>query len=215
MAVVAQEKTALALALFDIGAIRFGSFRLRVHERYPDAPLSPIYIDLRLVRRFPEVKRLAVDHYEALAASLDFDLLADTPTAATPFTSALADRLDLGMVSPRVSGKSYGTGAQVDGLLPEDGGKTALLIDDVITAADSKLEAAAILEAAGLVVRDIAILVDREQGGRERLAQRGYALHAALTLSELLALYVAAGRLDQDQYCQIQQRLQAHKALTG
>jgi uridine monophosphate synthetase len=34
------------------------------------------------------------------------------------------------------------------------------------------------------VVRDLVILIDREQGGRERLAEKGYTLHAILTISQ-------------------------------
>jgi orotate phosphoribosyltransferase len=59
-----------------------------------------------------------------------------------------------------------------------------VLIDDIITDGASKLEAIAPLEEAGLVVRDLVILVDREQGGRELLAARGYTLHAVLTISQ-------------------------------
>lgn len=38
----AQER--LCSQLFDIGAIKFGSFKLKLHEKNPEAPLSPIYI---------------------------------------------------------------------------------------------------------------------------------------------------------------------------
>lgn len=37
-----QEK--LLSQLFDIGAIKFGNFKLKLHDTYPEAPLSPIYI---------------------------------------------------------------------------------------------------------------------------------------------------------------------------
>jgi orotate phosphoribosyltransferase len=59
-----------------------------------------------------------------------------------------------------------------------------VLIDDIITDGASKFEAITPLEEAGLIVRDLVILIDREQGGREALAARGYALHALLTISE-------------------------------
>jgi uridine monophosphate synthetase len=52
-----------------------------------------------------------------------------------------------------------------------------------VTDGASKLEAIEPLEAAGLVVRDLVILIDREQGGRERLQAKGYTLHAVLTIS--------------------------------
>ena len=39
------------------------------------------------------------------------------------------------------------------------------------------------------------VLIDREQGGREELAEAGYRLHAVLCLSEMLDLLVKAGRI--------------------
>ena len=59
-----------------------------------------------------------------------------------------------------------------------------MVIDDIITDGASKFEAIEPLESAGLVVRDLVILIDREQGGRARLAEKGYTLHAILTISQ-------------------------------
>src|SRR5262249_61961836 len=68
--------------------------------------------------------------------------------------------------------------------------------DDIATGGASKFEAIAPLEAAGLVVRDLVILVDREQGGRELLAARGYRLHAVLTISQCFDEGERAGLAD-------------------
>ena len=57
-----------------------------------------------------------------------------------------------------------------------------MVLDDLITTGGSKIEAIAPLAEAGLVVKDVVVLVDREQGGAEELAARGLRLHAALTL---------------------------------
>ena len=59
-----------------------------------------------------------------------------------------------------------------------------MLIDDIITDGASKFEAIEPLEEAGLVVKDLVILIDREQGGRELLAAKGYTLHSVLTISQ-------------------------------
>src|SRR3989344_4769836 len=93
------EQETLADSLFEIGAIKFGAFRLRLHETYPDAPLSPIYVDLRMLRRFPKEKALAIGQYEQLILPLRYDLLADIPTAATPIVASLLDRLYVGQVT--------------------------------------------------------------------------------------------------------------------
>ncbi len=37
----------LADALFEVGAVKFGDFRIKLHEKHPDAPLSPYFFNLR------------------------------------------------------------------------------------------------------------------------------------------------------------------------
>lgn len=203
---VAQQT--LSGRLLDIGAIKFGDFRLKLHESKPEAPLSPIYIDLRMLRRFPDAKTAAVDVYEELIRPLRFDLLADIPTAATPLVSSLSDRLGIGMITPRTDSKTHGTGAKIDGMLATDAGKKAILIDDLVTRADSKLEAAAILKRHIIDVKDIVVLIDREQGGKEQLAREGFELHRAFTMTQMLDFYVKIGRLTKSDYSDIRRRLQ-------
>ncbi len=205
----------LAQQLFEIGAIKFGDFRLKLHDKKPEAPLSPIYIDLRVLRRFPEAKQAAVAVYEGLVHPLRFDLIADVPTAATPLASTLSDRLGVGMITPRADAKIHGSGTKIDGLQHTDRGKTAVLIDDLVTNADSKLEAIDILEAEGVQVKDVVVLVDRAQGGKQQLAKDGYALHAAMTMQQILEFYVRTGQISQERYCDVQQRLEALNQLLG
>ena len=202
-----EAQEALAVQLFDIGAIKFGNFRLKPHDKNPEAPLSPVYIDLRVLRRFPEAKQAAVDVYQELVRPLEFDLLADIPTAATPLVSSLSDRLGVGMVTPRTDDKAHGTGAKIDGLQGSDKGKVAVLIDDLVTMADSKLEAVSILTAQGVRVNDVVVLIDREQGGQQQLAAEGLALHSALTMNQMLKYYVRIGKISPDFYRDTQQRL--------
>lgn len=49
------------------------------------------------------------------------------------------------------------------------------------------------MQAEGLEVRDVVVLIDREQGGPERLVSQGLKLHAAFTLTEILRVLVAKG----------------------
>jgi len=203
----AQER--LSAQLFDIGAIKFGDFRLKLHDKSPEAPLSPVYIDLRILRRFPEAKATAVDVYQELVHPLEFDLLADIPTAATPLVSSLSDRLGVGMITPRTDNKAHGSGAKIDGLQDSDRGKVAVLIDDLVTRADSKLEAAGILTGQGVRVNDVVVLIDREQGGQQQLATKGFTLHSALTMNRMLDFYARVGKIDQNRHRDAMQRLEA------
>jgi orotate phosphoribosyltransferase len=53
------------------------------------------------------------------------------------------------------------------------------------------------------VVHDIAVLVDREQGGPAQLAEAGYTLHAATRLTQLLAYFRRTGQLDAQRYDEV------------
>lgn len=193
-----EARKILASGLFDIGAVKFGEFRLKLHEKNPDAPLSPIYIDLRILRSFPDVLDAAVDVYSEMIKGLEFDLLADVPTAATPIVALLSHHTRVPMISPRSDVKSHGTGRTIDGVYRE--GQTALLIDDLITRADSKIESARVLTGNGLRVKDIAVLVDREQGGAQAVGEIGITCHVAFGLKELLSVFLEDKKISTEQY---------------
>lgn len=205
----------LILDLFDNGMIKFGQFKFKLHDKHPDAPLAPFYIDLRMVRRFPAVKKRVIDVYVELLKPLKFDLIADIPLAATPFAASICDRLKVGMITPRGDNKTHGSGAKIDGALPTDKGKKVVLIDDLVTQADSKFEAAKILEDFGCKVKDIVVLIDREQGGKAQLKEKGYRLHSAFTLNQMMSLYKQVGRLKPEVYEDLMTRLDALNKFLG
>ncbi len=179
------------LHLLEIEAIKFGSFRLKLHEKHPDAPLSPIYVDLRTVRSYPFVLRNVVVLLGKVVLTLKPDYVADVPTAATPIVGAIAATFDIPMVSPRMELKTHGTKGSIDGSL--EPGANVVVVDDLITRADSKIKAVSILRHAGAFVKDIVVFLDREQGGAEQLAHDGCQLHALTSLREMLRVYVEDG----------------------
>lgn len=205
----------LILSLFDNGMIKFGEFRFKLHDKDPNAPLAPFYIDLRMIRRFPLVRRKVVEVYVDLLKNLKFDLLADVPTSATPIVGIISDRLGVPQITPRSDAKTHGTGAKIDGLLKEDKGKKAVLIDDLITRADSKFEAAKVLKDFGVKVKDVVVLVDRQQGGKKQLAKKGFKLHFAFTLSQMMDLFKNKKRLSQQEYNDAMQKLEAMNKYLG
>ena len=91
-------------------------------------------------------------------------------------------------------------------------GETVVVIDDVVTHADSKLEAIRTLEANGLVVHDVVVLVDREQGGPEAIAAAGYQLRAAVKISDLLAYWRETGGISEEVYQRVADYFAATKA---
>lgn len=191
---------ALALSLFDIGAIKFGAFRLRLHENNPDAPLSPYYIDLRVLPKNPTVLRIVAQVYADMARNVSpFDVCMGIPEAGNPLATAFSIATNTPQIYLRKEEK-VGHGIAGNFMTPIVAGEKVLLLDDLVTGADSKLEAIDVLESSGLSVSDIVVLVDREQGGTQHLADRGYKLHAAYRFSQLLDFYYRVGKIDTAKY---------------
>lgn len=170
----------LAVTLFEIGAIRFGKFKLH------SGVTSNIYLDLRVLASFPQALRTVTAAYRTVLDRLQFDLLAATPLAGLPLGTALCLDMDKPLIYPRKTAKSYGTGKGIEGVWAV--GQTAVVVDDLVTSGDSILQTIVTLKVAGLQVNEAIVLIDREQGGVHNIAEQGYKLHCVATISQLLSV---------------------------
>ena len=185
----------LAAALLEAGCVKFGAFTLK------SGRISPIYLDLRRLASFPGTLQLVAAAYAPLFAPLQFDHLAAVPYAGMPIGTALSLRLNLSMIYPRREVKDHGTKASVEGAF--EAGQTAVLIDDVATSGTSTLDGLAKLRAVGLQVRDVVVLIDRQQGAPAALEQAGCRLHAVTTLPALLGQWSNMGVVSAEQVAEI------------
>ena len=191
----------VALTLYDIGAVQIGKFKLHSGRK------SPIYLDLRLLVSHPQALRQVAAAYAALIKErgLQFDLLAAAPLAGLPIGTALALEMDMPLIYPRKTAKSYGTGKSIEGAY--NVGETAVIIDDLVTSGDSILSVATALKAAGLTVTDSVVLIDREQGGKKLLSDAACTLHSVFTLKFLLAVLEKHDRITGKQHARVLRKL--------
>jgi uridine monophosphate synthetase len=180
--------TNLADDLLAAGCIKFGEFTLKSGLK------SPIYIDLRQVITYPKLLEKIGAAYLPILEKLTFDRLAALPYAAIPIATAISLQGNYPMIYPRKEAKDYGTKAEIEG--EYRAGETAVVIDDLATTGGSKFEAIEKLTAAGLIVRDVVVLIDRQSGAREALEAAGLRLHAALTIAELLDYWELTGKVE-------------------
>lgn len=185
-------KKEIALALHKIGAVKFGTFTLKSGIE------SPIYIDLRLLVSYPEVLKKISAAMSDIARDLNFDVIAGIPYTALPITTTISIENNWPMVYARKEVKDYGTKKKIEGVFHE--GQTALIIDDLITNGASKFETTEPFESAGLKITDFIILVDREQGGKAKLEEKGYQMHSVIGINELLDILNEEGKISEEDY---------------
>ena len=85
----------------------------------------------------------------------------------------------------RKAPKSHGQTKLIEGNFKA--GDTVVVIDDVVTKGDSTIAAIESVKREGGNVAFVAVLVDRQQGGREKIEALGYSVVNAFTKEDLLS----------------------------
>ncbi len=198
-----ERITVLADGLLSAGCIKFGEFTLKSGLK------SPIYIDLRQIISYPKLLQQIGAAYLPILAQLKFDRIAGLPYAAIPIATEICVQGSYPMIYPRKEIKAYGTKAEIEG--EHQAGETVVVIDDLATTGGSKFEAIEKLTGAGLKVRDVVVLIDRQSGAKEALQQAGYAMHAVLTITEMLDHWEKTGMVEQDKIVETREFLTKNK----
>lgn len=186
----------VAGGLYRSGCLKFGSFRIK------SGVLSPYYIDLACLLSSPKelsaIADIAAGIIEQIMVSDRITKLASIALKGALILPSIASKVDLPCVVVRKEDKAYGVTGRVAGAEVAQG-DSILFFDDVLSEGLSKLEGIKPLEARGGNVKHLLVVVDREQGGREKLEKLGYRVHALAKISEVVNSLHQSGIISKEQ----------------
>jgi len=182
----------VGILLIKNSAIKFGDYILSSGKK------SPYYIDLRQTISSPitmdwignSLTRIIVNEI----GRDKIDKILGVPTAGVPFATVVSQKLGIPLIYYRQARKEHGVRKKVEGIL--DRNDRVLVVDDLITTGESVIEAAEVVRDQGGVVNELVVLLDREQGGQQRLRSCRIEPHVLFKISDAMAWLHKVGLID-------------------
>ena len=173
----------VADALYSSGCLKFGRFKIKSGAK------SPYYIDLARLLSEPKhlctIATLAAEQIKQIMVSDSVDKLASIELKGALIAPSIACQLNLPCIIVRKEAKAYGVTGRIAGANVAEG-DNILFFDDVVSEGLSKIEGIKPLQELGGKVKNLLVVVNREQGGKENLEKLGFKVHALATVSELV-----------------------------
>ena len=151
---------------------------------------SDFYIDARLTTLDPEgVYLIAKIFFEEIIGGSDIHAVGGPIIGADPIIGSVLS-MSHQSASPlrgflvRKEEKQHGTGKLIEGNL--NPGDNVAVVEDVVTTGESVLRAINAVKDAGADVKMVLVIVDREQGGREKFEEMGMYYYSIFKIGELL-----------------------------
>ena len=186
-----EEARPALLDLLQRKSVSYGDFTLSSGGK------SSYYIDCKLTTLDPEGAWLvgqlmhALIRKEAVTRKVKVDAVGGLTMGADPIALAVGmhsaqtkDASLLQVFSVRKSPKAHGQTKLVEGNFKQ--GDSVVVIDDVVTRGDSTIAAINAIEKEGGKVAFVAALVDRQEGGRQKIESMGHAVVALFSKEDLL-----------------------------
>jgi orotate phosphoribosyltransferase len=158
---------------------------------------SSYYIDCRLTTFHPRGAWLCGELMHGLIRKaqgergLEIDATGGLTMGADPLALAIGmfsqfakDQKVLEVFAVRKAPKAHGQTKLIEGNFKK--GQTVVVLDDVVTRGESTLTAIDAVEKEGGKIAFVAVLVDRQEGGRQKIEERGYTVYPLFTKDELL-----------------------------
>jgi orotate phosphoribosyltransferase len=188
------------LKLLHEKSVFFGNFKLS------SGATSDYYVDCKLTTLNPEGALLVgqvlyeIIDKKARSLGIEIDAVGGLTMGADPVALAIGlasisrNPNDYYQVfSVRKGAKTHGQNKLIEGNFQQ--GYRVAVIDDVVTRGDSTLQAIDAVEQAGGSVEFVVALVDRQEGGRQKIEAKGYAVLSAFNKSDILQTEEGRGRV--------------------
>lgn len=177
-----EELKKKLLILLDKEALKRGSFVLS------SGKTSNYYLDGRVITLDAEGAFLVASIILELIKDKKVDAIGGPTLGADPIVGAVAalsyvNQAPIKTFIVRKAPKGHGAGRQVEGpaLKP---GMSVVLVDDVATTGSSLIETKQALEKIGVIIKQVIVIVDRNEGARENLAKSGLELDSIFKISD-------------------------------
>lgn len=150
---------------------------------------SDFYVDARITTLDAEGAYLCGNIFLDMLKGFDVSAVGGYSIGADPIVAAVAafsfiQKRPLPAFIIRKEAKGHGTGKVIEGNLPEQG--TVALFDDVVTSGGSILRGAKVVEDHGCRIEVIMSVIDRNEGGREKIEAAGYRFMSIFKKEDLL-----------------------------
>ncbi len=186
----------VGILLIKNNAIKFGDYILASGKR------SPYYIDLRQTISSPITMDWIANSLTRIILNEigrdKIDRILGVPTAGIPFATVVSQKLGIPLIYYRQARKEHGVRKKIEGILERN--DRVLIVDDLITTGESIIEAAEVIRDQGGVVNELVVLLDREQGGQERLRSTRIEPHILFKISNAMTWLHTVGLIEDKTY---------------
>src|SRR4030067_1271473 len=182
----------VGILLIKNDAIKFGDYTLASGKR------SPYYIALRQTISSPITMDWIANSLTRIIINEigrdKIDKILGVPTAGVPFATVVSQKLGIPLIYYRQARKEHGVRKKVEGILERN--DRVLVIDDLITTGESVIETAEVIREQGGVVNELVVLLDREQGGQQRLRSTRIEPHVLFKISDAMTWLHKGGLIE-------------------
>lgn len=186
----------VASSLYNANCLRFGSFRIK------SGAVSPYYIDLARLLSSPEdlsiIAQISSEVIKQIMKEEKIDKIASIALKGALISPSIAILINLPCLIVRKKEKEYGAIGRVVGAEVIKG-DNIVFFDDVVSEGLSKIEGIKPLVDEGAKIKHLIVVVDREQGGKEKLEQKGFIVHSLAKISEIVKILSISNRISNNQ----------------